>query len=113
MKSPRKNYARCWLRSKLLNAFQRHSTQIHDRATLLLERADGQGVLAGGEFEHADFPRHEALEVAGLLDGELDLGGAGFEGDGRAAAALAATLDRKSTRLNSSHSGESRMPSSA
>ena len=31
----------------------------------------------------------------------------------RALAALARLLDRKSTRLNSSHSGESRMPSSA
>ena len=93
MKSPRKNYGRCWRRSKSLDAFQRHATQIHDRATLLLERADGQGILASGQVEEADFARDEALEVAGLFDREFGFRGADFERDGGATAPLAATLE--------------------
>ena len=42
------------------------------------------------------------------LVGEVEIGGAK-----NAALAILAAADRKSTRLNSSHSGESRMPSSA
>ena len=61
-------------------------------STKLHLRAEGGGkpiaaVLTGGE-------RHEQLALPALLD-------------------KGAVPDRKSTRLNSSHSGESRMPSSA
>ena len=39
--------------------------------------------------------------------------GIGYEDTGNGAGAYSYKTDRKSTRLNSSHSGESRMPSSA
>ena len=44
------------------------------------------------------------LEDVVLLDGPIQVGASGHE---------LVTLDRKSTRLNSSHVSESRMPSSA
>ena len=44
---------------------------------------------------------------------EAAAGAAGRAPDGVHLVAVSKTQDRKSTRLNSSHSGESRMPSSA
>ena len=46
-----------------------------------------------------------------FADLRIDAAGLGYRQE--LLAALAGPLDRKSTRLNSSHSGESRMPSSA
>ena len=45
--------------------------------------------------------------------GEEELGEEHFVEESRRGEGLAKSVDRKSTRLNSSHSGESRMPSSA
>ena len=50
-------------------------------------------------------------EGEGEGEGEVNGGGGGGEYDIRRS--IAVRRDRKSTRLNSSHSGESRMPSSA
>ena len=44
---------------------------------------------------------------------KLTVGYLNFDEDGGAADGISDEVDRKSTRLNSSHSGESRMPSSA
>ena len=53
------------------------------------------GVLYGTAFDQRHHPAHKALRAA-LAEGRIGT-----------------VTDRKSTRLNSSHSGESRMPSSA
>ena len=69
---------------------------------------DGAGdllVLLGGLDDEVllgvDGDVDRALELAEDLDSHLDVGGDGL------------ALDRKSTRLNSSHNNQSRMPSSA
>ena len=59
--------------------------------------ATGHGSADGAAAEHRDAPDAGTPDRSGALAGR----------------ALALDGDRKSTRLNSSHSGESRMPSSA
>ena len=73
----------------------------------------------------ASGPQYQALDRLATLVAVVDAGGAicwannaledavGLSRRTLAGLPLADWLDRKSTRLNSSHSGESRMPSSA
>ena len=58
------------------------------------------------------------VEAGGQVTGVIPYamvaaGGEKEQADGEVKAKIASGVDRKSTRLNSSHSGESRMPSSA
>ena len=55
---------------------------------------------------------HEAIEVVYVTDGNIELG-VGQELYHMDEGDFAIVLDRKSTRLNSSHRSQSRMPSSA
>ena len=68
----------------------------------------------GGNFSFGDYFKEGAIDLAWeLMTGSVDEGGFGLEGDRMWVTIWEQDADRKSTRLNSSHSGESRMPSSA
>ena len=72
-------------------------------------------VLAAGRGVHVEDGVEAVRGAEG--DGAVEVGeGAWFEGAGVhvvCSGVVVVMVDRKSTRLNSSHSGESRMPSSA
>ena len=66
-----------------------------------IERAKEYGtILAVQDTTSLNYAAHKATEGLGPIDG-------------RGSQGIHVHSDRKSTRLNSSHSGESRMPSSA
>ena len=82
----------------------------------VVEAVDGVDVAAGAG---TGFTSTVALEAGCAGAGAAEAGlaeaveAAGDEAEGVTAALAAGGLDRKSTRLNSSHSSVSRMPSSA
>ena len=79
------------------------------KAELAATRQQADEYLAGLQRERAEFQNFKRRTAE---ERERDLGLAG-EDLIRKVLALADDLDRKSTRLNSSHSDRSRMPSSA
>ena len=75
------------------------------------EPLDWEGSTRPAGMQHMPFADHPALGNNDLRGSEQEAAGEGRRGTHRGRTIL--RRDRKSTRLNSSHSGESRMPSSA
>ena len=86
-----------------------------DRFAALLETVDCDALALGRERHFRVAQRVvRALKAAQGVDaGEIAAQNPGNVPDAVRAARIAAVADRKSTRLNSSHSQQSRMPSSA
>ena len=81
----------------------------HRRAGLVAHQSEAaiEHALVGIAFEKLA----QAAEIGRRLVG--DVGARADQASGKVDRSAAAVLDRKSTRLNSSHSQQSRMPSSA
>ena len=73
----------------------------------LAPKAARIAALVNPNYPDVDLQRRELQEAAAAIRRQIRIVNASTERD------IDASLDRKSTRLNSSHSGESRMPSSA
>ena len=94
------------------NSMEKQMKAERDRRQAILQ-AEGtkrsQILVAEGEKEAAIL-KADAEKQAAILKAEAEKQAAILKADGEAQAIMA---DRKSTRLNSSHSSQSRMPSSA
>jgi len=83
------------------------------RGTSTFEWLDGRRfVIWRLHYDHSQIP--DAITIIGVTNGQLSMHHFDQRGVYRVyATSLDQTTDRKSTRLNSSHSRKSRMPSSA
>ena len=94
------------------NALNRKRSVSEETAKVILECAQSLGYQQSTQLESIQFVL--ARKTAAILD-ESTFHPAVIEGVERQARrhGMSTSLDRKSTRLNSSHANESRMPSSA